>query len=106
MSVQWLREHPIWRHIWRYTVAFGATVLTIALLIPLRFLIEPLPSPPFLLAVMVVAWLAGFGPAVVSVVLSALALDYWFIPPIGAITTTPHEVASVASFAAVGIGVA
>jgi signal transduction histidine kinase len=102
MSVRPLREHPILRHV----VAIGATVATIALLIPLRVLIEPLPSPPFLLTVMVVAWLAGLGPAVVTVVLSALALDYWFIPPLGAIITTWHEIASVVSFAAVGIAVA
>jgi signal transduction histidine kinase/CheY-like chemotaxis protein len=102
MSVHRLREHPILR----YVVALAASVATIAVLIPLRFLIEPLPAPPFLLTVMIVAWLAGFGPAVVTVVLSALALDYWFIPPLGAITTTWHEIASVVSFAAVGIGVA
>jgi signal transduction histidine kinase len=102
MSVHRLREHPILR----YLVALGATVLTIALLIPLRFLIEPLPAAPFLLTVMVVAWLTGFGPAIVAVVLSALALDYWFIPPLGAITTTWHEIASVASYTAIGIGVA
>jgi len=46
MSVQRLREHPILR----YVVAVGGTVMTIAVLIPLRFLIEPLPAPPFLLA--------------------------------------------------------
>src|SRR5262245_38502095 len=97
MSIHWLL---------RYLVALGATVVTIGVLIPLRFLIEPLPSPPFLLTVILVAWLVGFGPAVVAVVLSGLALDYWFIPPIGAITTTWHEIASVAAFAAVGVGVA
>ena len=102
MRVHRLREHPILR----YVVAVGVTLMTIAVLIPLRFLIEPLPSPPFLFVVMIVAWLVGYGPAVVAVVFSALALDYWFIPPIGAITTTWHEIAAVASFAAVGIGVA
>ena len=102
MSVHRLREHPILC----YVVALAATAATIGLLIPLRFLIETLPSPPFLLTVMLVAWLAGFGPGIVAVVLSALALDYWFIPPLGAITTTWHEIASVVSFAAVGIAVA
>jgi signal transduction histidine kinase/CheY-like chemotaxis protein len=102
MSVHRLRE----RVILRYVVALAGTVATIGVLIPLRFLIEPLPAPPFLLTVMIVAWLAGFGPANVAVVLSALALDYWFIPPLGAITTTWHEIASVSSYAAIGIGVA
>jgi signal transduction histidine kinase len=102
MSMHRLRD----RSILRYVVALAAMLATIGVLIPLRFLIEPLPAPPFLLTVMIVAWLAGFGPAVIAVVLSAIALDYWFIPPLGAITTTWHEIASVLSFAAVGIGVA
>jgi len=39
MSVERLREHLLLR----YVVAVGAAVATIAALIPLRFLIEPLP---------------------------------------------------------------
>jgi signal transduction histidine kinase len=102
MIFERLPERPVLR----YVVAVTAALMTIGVLIPLRFLIEPLPSPPFLLLVMVVAWLAGFGPAVVTVVMTALALDYWFIPPIGAITSTWHEVASTAAFCVVGVGVA
>src|SRR5438046_8176373 len=98
MSIERLREHPVLR----YALAVIAAGATIAALIPLRFLIEPLPSPPFLLMVMVVAWLAGFGPAIVSVIISALALDYWFVPPLGALVTTWREAASVVSF--IGIG--
>ncbi len=55
MSMRRLRE----RSILRYVVALAASVATIGVLIPLRFLIEPLPAPPFLLTVMIVAWLAG-----------------------------------------------
>ena len=55
---------------------------------------------------MIVAWVAGFGPAIIAVVISAVALDYWFVPPLGAVATTWHEIASVISFAVVGIGVA
>jgi signal transduction histidine kinase len=102
MSVDRLREHLVLR----YVVAVGAAVATIAALIPLRFLIEPLPSPPFLLTVMIVAWVAGFGPAIIAVVISAFALDYWFVPPLGAVATTWHEIASVVSFAVVGNAVA
>ncbi len=102
MSIERLREHPVLR----YALAVIAAGATIAALIPLRFLVEPLPSPPFLLMVMVVAWLAGFGPAIVSVIISALALDYWFVPPLGALVTTWHEAASVVSFIAIGTGVA
>jgi two-component system, sensor histidine kinase len=102
MSLTTVREHPVLG----YALAVAATLATIGVLIPLRFLIEPLPAPPFLLTVMVVAWLAGFAPATVTVLLSGLALDYWFIPPIGAITSTSHEIASTLAFCAVGVGVA
>jgi signal transduction histidine kinase len=102
MSIDHLREHPVLGYLLA-VVAIGATL---AVLTPLRFLIQPLPSPPFLLMVMVVAWLAGFGPAIVSVILSALALDYWFVPPIGALVTTWHEAASVVSFITIGTSVA
>src|SRR5207302_4083769 len=90
----------------RYLSGVAASLSTVAVLIPLRFLIEPLPAPPFLLTVIAVAWFVGLGPAVVSVALTAFAIDYWFIPPLFAITTTWHEVASVVSFALVGVVVA
>jgi signal transduction histidine kinase len=102
MSIDRLRAHPVLRYV-LVVVAAGATI---AVLIPLRFLIEPLPAPPFLLMIMLVAWLAGFGPAIASVVISAVALDYWFIPPLGAVISTVHEAASVVSFITVGAAVA
>jgi two-component sensor histidine kinase len=34
-------------------------------------------------AIAVTAWLCGRGPAVVAIVLSALSIDYFFLPPIG-----------------------
>lgn len=40
----------------------------------------------FLLAVLLVGWLWGFGPALLALVLSAFALDYWIIPPVGGLT--------------------
>jgi len=39
------------------------------------------PSPQFLLAILIVAWIAGFGPAVVTWALSVAAINYLFVPP-------------------------
>jgi len=86
--------------------AVAATGATVLVLLPLQLLIEPLPAPPFLLTVMIVAWLGGFRAASITTILSALAVDYWFIPPIGAITSTWQEIASTIAFAVVGIAVA
>lgn len=38
---------------------------------------------PFVIAVMLVAWFWGLGPALLALLLEAFALDYWFIPPVG-----------------------
>src|SRR5256885_6528088 len=102
MSLDRIRAHRAGR----YLLGVAASLSTVAVLIPLRFLIEPLPSPPFLLTVIAVAWFVGMGPALICVAVSAFAIDYWFIPPLFAVTTTWHEVASVVSFALVGVVVA
>ncbi len=62
-------------------VALFAFVLVLSLL--LRDLLGSNVLLIFLTAVAFAAWLAGFGPAVVASVLSLLAIDLLFIPPIG-----------------------
>src|SRR5947208_16675034 len=101
MSLDRIRAHRAGR----YLFGVAASVATVAVLIPLRFLIEPLPAPPFLLTVIAVAWFVGLGPALVSVAVCAFAIDYWFIPPLFAVTTTWHDVASVVSFAMLRVAV-
>src|SRR5690242_2815309 len=107
---QWDRVQTMDRLLQRWLlgglVAVGATGLTVLVVLPVRVLIEPLPAPPFLLTVMIVAWLAGFPAASITTLLSSVALDYWFIPPIGVITSTWQEVASTLTFAVIGIAVA
>src|SRR5947199_1102153 len=77
VSIERLREHPVLR----YALAVIAAGATIAALIPLRFLIEPLPSPPFLLMVMVVACFPAFAPPIAAVTLTAFRSTYWSFPP-------------------------
>lgn len=43
-------------------------------------------EPPFVIAVMLVAWFWGLGPALLALLLEIFALDYWFIPPVGGLT--------------------
>jgi hypothetical protein len=50
-------QHPAIRYAFAVLVAGLVTAAAVAA----RPLIEALPSPPFLLAILVVAWLAGFG---------------------------------------------
>jgi K+-sensing histidine kinase KdpD len=66
----------------RYAVAILAAVIAILL----RKLLDPLIGPQYpyntmFLAVVVSAWYGGIGPAIVSMVVGAGAILYWFVPP-------------------------
>src|SRR6185295_17176300 len=70
------------RDITRYAVAILATVTALLL----RKLLDPLIGPQYpyntmFLAVVVSAWYGGIRPAIVSMVLGAGAILYWFVPP-------------------------
>ncbi|HEY9650798.1 MAG TPA: PAS domain-containing protein, partial [Coleofasciculaceae cyanobacterium] len=64
-----------------YAVAIGSTAIALLL----TFSVEPfLPRTIgafFYIAIMVTAWYGGFRPGFVAVVLSTVAINYWFIPP-------------------------
>lgn len=68
----------------------AAVLITLAFLIPMieRSLgVQDLfLEPPFVLAMLAVAWFWGLGPALLALVLQVLALDYWLIPPFGSIS--------------------
>jgi len=65
---------------------YGTAVLAVALALLVRWGLNPylgdhIPYPFFFLAVTLVAWWAGSGPALLSMVLGLLAADWFFIPP-------------------------
>ena len=62
-------------------MAIAAPLLTTAVMLALRPVVQSFASPPFLFAVLFVAWSAGFGPAVVATGLSVGALSYFFVGP-------------------------
>jgi len=63
----------------RYALAVAAPTLALLLMLPLRS--PAVESPPFVAAILLVAWLAGFAPAVVATLVSALVIDYVFLSP-------------------------
>ncbi|HEU4494370.1 MAG TPA: PAS domain S-box protein, partial [Rubrobacteraceae bacterium] len=70
---------------------YGVATLAVALVLLLKLLLDPLitDQSPFLLlagAVMVAAWFGGLGPGLLATALGALAADYYFLPPPGAIS--------------------
>jgi len=68
------------RHVWR----FGLAVVTVAVaLLVTRALLEYTDiTPLFYAAIVVSAWFGGRGPGLLAVVLSGLAIDYYFVPPL------------------------
>jgi PAS domain S-box-containing protein len=68
---------------------YGGAVIFTALAVLLRWLLDPwlgdfLPFPTLYGAVAVAAWLGGYGPALLAVVLGYLACDWLFTEPRGA----------------------
>lgn len=49
-----------------WLLALAAPAAALGLAFALRPLISQVPGPPFVAAIMLVAWLGGFGPAMLS----------------------------------------
>jgi PAS domain S-box-containing protein len=74
---------PLWR---RSPARYAFAALSALAATGVRYSIKPLvgdhaPYLPFLLAVVLAAWLWGRGPALVATILSALAENYFFLEP-------------------------
>ena len=91
----------------RYAFAAAMTAFVTTTTVALRPLVHHRHSPPFLLAVLIVAWVAGFGPALLTSALSILSMNYFFIPPLHSLQLfSAHELIGAPIFAAVAVGMA
>jgi K+-sensing histidine kinase KdpD len=81
-------------------VTVGAASL-LASLLPWR--VDPRHFTLYFLAVVVSAWYGGVGAGLLSTVLSALALDYFFISPIYSIEMDAHALVRLCVFLSVSI---
>ncbi len=75
-------QHPRWL---RYGMAVAAVAAALGLRLLLGDLLQATIFALFLVAVAVVAWWAGLGPALVATGLSILAAEYFLLDPPGAI---------------------
>ncbi|HEU5193757.1 MAG TPA: GAF domain-containing protein [Methylomirabilota bacterium] len=82
----------------RWLFALVVPGCALGLSLAMRPLIDQVPSPPFVAGVLVVAWVSGFKPALLSIVLSAQALNHYFMPPIGGWVLEPRELVWMALF--------
>jgi signal transduction histidine kinase len=89
--------------VFRYAIPFVAVAAAsfFASLLPWR--VDPSHFTLYFLAVMLSAWYGGFGAGLVSTVLSALALDYFFISPIYSIELDWHAFVRLGVFLGVAM---
>jgi len=80
------RENPLSWRIPAVVQRYGLAVLSVAIATGVAnllyyFHVQGVEFPIFLLAVAITPWYAGTGPAIVSLVLAALAFNYYFTDP-------------------------
>jgi two-component system, LuxR family, sensor kinase FixL len=75
---------------------YGLAVSSVAAALIVTLLLRPdaLITPIFFLAIILTAWIGGFGPGLVAAILTTLVVVYYFLPPVGSfrfsITEIPH----------------
>jgi C4-dicarboxylate-specific signal transduction histidine kinase len=90
----WPKPPAIW--------SYGIAVLSVgaALIIPQwpALHLEAAPVSLFLCAVLLSAWFGGAGPGLLATALSALAFNYYFLPPIHSLGLKPDEIPRLVIF--------
>jgi|HubBroStandDraft_3_1064219.scaffolds.fasta_scaffold37531_2 PAS domain S-box-containing protein len=84
--------------IWSYGIAFlsVAAALTVSRLPAIH--LQDAPVSLFLCAVILSAWFGGVGPGLVATALSAIAFNYYFLPPIHSLGPKPDEIPRLVIF--------
>ena len=91
--------------LFRYAAALAAVGAGLLLRLGLTALVGPgLPTyVTFYPAVMLVALLAGFGPALLATAAAALVTDFWLLPPVGLGIQTTVDAVGLALFSGMGV---
>ncbi|HWX15764.1 MAG TPA: ATP-binding protein [Chthoniobacterales bacterium] len=77
----------------RYGLAVLSVSVALGVALPLeRFSFHGVADPLFLFAIAIAVWYGGLGPAILALVLSSLAVAYFFIPPLYSFYITRAEV--------------
>ena len=83
---------------WGYAIAFlsVAAALTVSNLPAIH--LQDAPVSLFLCAVILSAWFGGVVPGLIAMVLSALAFNYYFLPPTHSLSLKPDEIPRLVIF--------
>src|SRR5262245_10752611 len=91
----------MWKTLWRY----GLAVLTVAVALVITNSLENYTdiTPLFYAAIVVSAWFGGSGPGILAVVLSALAIDYYLVPPLYTLDLGPKRMSFLFVFGVLAV---
>jgi len=89
------------RTLWRY----GLAVLTVAVALVITKSLERYTdiTPLFYAAIVVSAWFGGMGPGLVAVVLAALSIDYYLVPPLYTLGLGPKPISFLVVFGVLAV---
>lgn len=76
---------------WPYGVAVAATAIALLLTLWLQPFLDKTIGAFFYIAIILSVWYGGFKPGIVAVVLSTIAINYFFIPPIHQLQIALHS---------------
>ncbi|HEY2183757.1 MAG TPA: DUF4118 domain-containing protein, partial [Xanthobacteraceae bacterium] len=63
-------------------------------------------TPSFICAVILSAWFGGMGPGLFATALSVVAIEYYFVPPIGSLAIKPALISGIILFSLAALFVA
>jgi PAS domain S-box-containing protein len=82
-------------------MAVGSVGVALGVTLGLGFALQHNPMPLFICAVMASSWFGGFWPGILAGLLSALAINYYFTPPLTALgPIAPQDLPNLMLFAA------
>ena len=91
----------MWKTLWRY----GLAVLTVAVALVITKSLEEYTdiTPLFYAAIVVSAWFGGMGPGLLAVVLAALSIDYFLVPPLYSLALGPKPISFLVVFGVLAV---
>jgi two-component sensor histidine kinase len=91
---------------WSRRFAYAVCVLGVVAATVVTDALPPLHATPnilFLVVVVATAWYGGRGPAIAAIILSALAVDFFLVPPIYSVLTSVADVMRLIEYALVAV---
>lgn len=99
-------SRPVIRTLRRALTSYAVAILSVATAVVVTLFIGPVMKHSatfFFCSVMVTSWYGGLWPGVFAAIVSVLALDYFFIPPLYALGIGPEDVVDLIAFVATAL---